>query len=160
MADQYGLDRTASLPRIPLDAAFTPELLEYLRQLHESLYAMYDDLSRRQNEFLTERQWIATTLPEFTADQDNLDTGVGIAYRFSTDASRNITGILNIAKTDGLVKVFFNVGGFDGVFQHQNAGSDAQNRIIAIGGADVTVASNGRFGVWFDQISERWRQWL
>ena len=180
MADQPGIARGYIQPQIP-DFNIIPPILfglsdrervearigqleqkidaimDYMRQQQPTLDTANDLNVRRLNEFLVERQETETTIAQWTGDQNNLDVGPGggIAFRFSTDASRNITGML--AGIDGQIRRFINVGSFDGVFQNQNVGSDAANRFLNDTGADITVSPNEQIMFWRDDTTARWR---
>ena len=152
MADQLGIGRHFVQPDPPDSVEGIPA---YLEELRTSLDKAYDDLSKRLNEFLVERQESLTTLSQFTGNQNNLDCGDGIMFRISTDASRDITGLA--AGIDGQVKRFVNVGSSDAVFKNQDANSDAVNRLLNDTGADVTVSANESIEYWYDLTTARWR---
>jgi hypothetical protein len=58
-------------------------------------------------------------------------------YRVSADAARDVTGI--VAQTDGAEIAVWNGGGFAITFKHNDAGSDADNRILGPGAADFVL---------------------
>lgn len=101
------------------------------------------------NNFVTPAQW--------TANQDNfaLTTGKGI-YRASTDASRDLTGIVAPAFVGDRIRLF-NVGAFDIVLKHESASSTAANRFTLPGAADVTIGAGHCAVIWYDGTSSRWR---
>ncbi len=180
MADQLGISRTLTQPVMPdfgLIPPILPDLsdqelleakikrleqrmdvlLDYIRQQQQTLDFANDLVNQRLNEFLVERQETETTIAQWTANQNNLDlgNGGGIAFRFSTDASRDITGLL--AGIDGQIVRFINVGSNDGVFKNQDANSDAANRFLNDTGADITVSANEQILFWRDNTTTRWR---
>lgn len=95
------------------------------------------------------------TLPQITADKNNYDLGAGEFFRLSSDAARNITGI--VGGTDNRVINLSNIGAFTITLQNQNAGSTAGNRIITGTGADVALAADDNAILRYDVLSQRWR---
>ncbi|MCK1407668.1 hypothetical protein [Bradyrhizobium sp. 76] len=83
---------------------------------------------------------------QITANQNDYNpTGLKHAGTLiiSTDASRNITGLVPTTvtdATDGREITIYNSGSFNAVLQDQNASSSAANR-FDLGGADVTLGS-------------------
>jgi hypothetical protein len=104
-------------------------------------------------------RWGPTVLSpaQITSNQNDYDPGQPGVWRLSTDASRDITGIL--AQSDGMRLVVYNVGAFNVVLKHQNAGSAAENRIICAGAGavDITLAPNDSAEMYYDDTTERWR---
>ena len=97
----------------------------------------------------------ATSPAQFTANTDNLAiTGSGW-LRLSTDASRDLTGI--VAGIDGQRLEITNVGSNNLVIKHQSASSTAANRIICNTGADITLAANEELLLKYDATTQRWR---
>lgn len=93
---------------------------------------------------------------QITANQNDYNpTGLSTAsiIRFTTDASRNITGLAGGA--DGRVIIFFNVGSFDAVFKDADAGSSAANRFTF--GSDLTMAAGDSMALLYDSTTSRWR---
>ncbi len=132
-------------------------LMDYIVQQQQTLDTANDLLTKRLNELLVERQETLTTITQWTANQNNLDVGSGggIAFRCSTDASRDITGML--AGIDGQIRRFINVGAQNIVFKNQSASSDAANRFLNDTGADITVSPNEQIMFWRDNTTVRWR---
>jgi hypothetical protein len=95
------------------------------------------------------------TLAQITADKNNYDVGPGEFFRISSDAARNITGILG--GTDNRTIYISNVGAFTITLQDQNAGSTAANRIITGTGADVALATDDNAILKYDVLTNRWR---
>ncbi len=75
----------------------------------------------------------------------------------STDASRNITGILGTGIADGVTLQWINNGTQNVVLQHANAGSAAGNQLICPGAADLTLAAAGAVLIVRDGTATRWR---
>jgi hypothetical protein len=87
---------------------------------------------------------------------NNYAPGSGDIWRLDSDANRDITGIG--APTDGRRLLIANAGSFTIRLMHQNAGSDAANRIICSGGANISLANTGQQALaWYDTTSTRWR---
>lgn len=179
MSDQSGIGRSYIQPTIP-DFSIIPPILSGLSdreilearigQVEQKLNAMMDYivlqqqtldtandlLARRANEFLIERQETFTTLDQFTANQNNLDTGDGIVFRISSDATRLITGLL--AGIDGEIKTFINVGSNEVEFPHQSGSSDAANRLLNATAAPLLIDPNEQVTYWYDITTARWRE--
>ncbi|KKL09357.1 hypothetical protein LCGC14_2566660 [marine sediment metagenome] len=179
MADQPGIARGYIQPQIP-DFNIIPPILfglsdrervearigqleqkisammDYMRQQQPTLDTGNDLNVRRLNEFLVERQETETTIAQWTADQNNLDTGDGISFRVSTDATRSITGLL--AGIDGQIKTFINVGSFEVEFPHQSGSSDAANRFLNATGATLLMDPEEQITFWYDITTARWRE--
>ncbi len=80
--------------------------------------------------------------------------------RFTTDASRTITGINSAvlgATQTGDAFCLMNVGANDLVLAHQNAGSAAANRFISPTGLNYTLAPDQSAWIWYDETTQRWR---
>lgn len=95
---------------------------------------------------------------QITANQDDYaPTGLAAAtwLRLSSDASRNITGIL--AGSSGDLKAVTNVGSEDIVLKDEDASSDAANRIATQTGGDVTLSGGESAWMRYDATSARWR---
>jgi hypothetical protein len=102
-----------------------------------------------------------TTSPaQITANQNDYSLEYQyVIYRLSTDASRNITGtVKNVSAGNGGDAItFINVGSFDIVLKHQDAGSTAANRFLNSTGADITLTPNQAADLYYDGTSARWR---
>lgn len=100
-----------------------------------------------------------------TSDQNdyNGSAQTNLWIGISTDASRNITGFRVPAggfgdrQIDGEVHIFSNVGSFNAVFKHQDAGSSAGNRFLFSAGADITLGPNQSLPIIYDGTTQRWR---
>jgi hypothetical protein len=73
--------------------------------------------------------------------------------RASTDASRDLTGLL--AQPGGRQVVIVNVGSFDLVLKDESASSSAANRFALNG--DITLAPDHGCALIYDGTSARWR---
>ena len=94
---------------------------------------------------------------QLAANTDNWNpTGLATAsvIRASTDASRNLTGI--VAQTAGTLILLHNVGAFSLVLKH-DATSTAANRFYCPGSADKTITTNSSAWLRYDGTSLRWR---
>lgn len=99
-----------------------------------------------------------TTPAQIVADSNNYNPGPGGAFRVTTDASHNITGI--VAGGDGDIIVLRNAGGFDFVLTNQDAASTAANRIITGTGASVTYSPDDTAILQYDITTGRWILWI
>lgn len=87
-----------------------------------------------------------------TNDYNPTGIGTSSVLRLSTDASRNITGLVGFA---GQKLLIFNVGSFDIVLTNEDAASSAGNRFSF--GASITLNANEGIVLWYDTTSARWR---
>lgn len=97
------------------------------------------------------------TPTQLAANTDNWNpTGLSTAdlIRASTDASRNLTGI--VAPTTGRAMILANVGSSDLVLKH-DVTSTAANRFYCPDNADVTVKRNTAVIIYYDATVSRWR---
>lgn len=94
------------------------------------------------------------TPAQITADINNFSLADAILTRFSTDAARTITGFGG-AKAG--IKWIANVGGFNLVLAHDNASSDAENRILSHSLANITLTPGQYAIMTYDFTSTRWR---
>lgn len=92
---------------------------------------------------------------QITANTNDYAPGRANVYRLSTDASRNLTGL--VAGTDGEVRRVVNVGAQPLVLKHQDAGSVAANEFLCPGAADITLAANEMAELLYDSTTARWR---
>ena len=95
-----------------------------------------------------------TTPAQITANTNDYALGAGSFHRITTDASRNITGI--VAGTDGAMLILRNAGGFDFVLTNQDVLSTAANRIITGTGASVTYTPDDLAILIYDTTTARW----
>lgn len=97
------------------------------------------------------------TPTQIAANTDNWNpTGLSTSnvIRASTDASRNLTGI--VAQGAGTRILLCNVGAQDLVLVH-DATSTAANRFLCPGSANFTLNANDAVYIWYDTTSARWR---
>jgi hypothetical protein len=76
--------------------------------------------------------------------------------RWSTDASRNITG-LSLSQVDGQTHVITNVGSNNIILANESASSTTANRFHNSTGADITLAADQEVNCWYDATTLRWR---
>lgn len=93
---------------------------------------------------------------QITADQNNYNPGRQRFQRWSSDASRTVTGLGN-SQVDGQEHVIVNVGSNSIVLSHQNASSSTGNRFLNSTGADITLAANEAADIVYDNTTSRWR---
>lgn len=100
----------------------------------------------------------ARTPAQITADQNDYSPGVGLFQRWSSDASRNVTGM--VAGQDGEVRFVWNVGAQNIVFVNESASSTAANRFACSTGANQTLPTLRCLRAMYDATSSRWRTTL
>jgi hypothetical protein len=99
---------------------------------------------------------VPVTPAQITSNQnDYAPTPGAMFYRLSTDAARNITGL--VAGVDGQVCEFWNVGLQTIVLKHEDAGSAAANRFYCVGSVDITFNPNGMVRLTYDGTIQGWR---
>jgi Pectate lyase superfamily protein len=89
-----------------------------------------------------------------TNDWNPTDLAKASFIRLSTDASRDITGIVGGSSLRELT--LLNVGAFNAVLKH-DVTSTAANRFLCPGSADFTLTPNARAILLYDSTSSRWR---
>jgi len=95
---------------------------------------------------------------QITADQHNYSPGSYVSVvRLTSDASRNITGIIGTGGADGRLLVVHNVGSNDIVLKHESASSSAGARFNLPGNSDMTLRAGASVFLRFDNTSSRWR---
>lgn len=92
---------------------------------------------------------------QITGNQNDYAPGVANILRLSTDASRNITGM--VAQASGIMCLLFNVGAQDIVLQHANVGSAAANQFLCPGAADLTIGAGDAALLVYDGTTAAWR---
>lgn len=83
-----------------------------------------------------------------------------VVLRFTTDASRNITGLAAPPTPPigwAMPVKLINAGSFPAVWQHQNASSTAANRLLNQGALDVEMLGDDTLTLLYDFTSARWR---
>lgn len=98
---------------------------------------------------------VVLSTAQITANTNDYAPGRANLYRLSTDASRNITGL--VAGTSGEIRYILNVGAQDIVLTDQDAASEAANRFLNPGAASVTLAANEMALILYDATTARWR---
>lgn len=96
------------------------------------------------------------TPAQITADQNNYSPGSGVHQRWSSDASRSVTGMVP-PDGNGEGREIWNVGAQDIVLVNESASSTAANRWHTATGADLTLAANKCALARYDGTSQRWR---
>jgi len=94
--------------------------------------------------------------PQIAADQNDYGpAGMATAtvMRISSDAARNVTGLL--ALSSGALLLLMNTGSFGITLKNESASSSAANRFAI--GADVLLAAGRGALLWYDGVSSRWR---
>lgn len=101
---------------------------------------------------------VANSPSQITSNQNNYTAGADRSYfqRWSTDASRNITG-LSLSQIDGQAHRIVNVGSTNIVLVHQSGSSTAGNRFLCTTGADITLSANQEADLIYDATTARWR---
>lgn len=93
---------------------------------------------------------------QITADQNNYAPGgVSRLQYWSTDASRNITG-LSLSQVDGQHHEIWNVGSNPIVLVNESASSTAANRFQTTTGADITLSAKQMAHLRYDNTQARW----
>lgn len=98
---------------------------------------------------------VPNTPAQIVANTNDYSPGAGYIQRWSTDVSRNITGM--VAGTDGEVRFIINVGAANFVLVNNSGSSSAGNKFTTSSGSDVTVAPNAAATAIYDLTSAVWR---
>jgi hypothetical protein len=105
---------------------------------------------------------VARTATQLSGNVNDYDSG-GLSYfqRWSSDASRNVTGFKpgNQTQVDGQVHVIINVGSQNIVLVNESASSTAANRFTCSTGADITLSANQAADVVYSTTTSRWLVW-
>lgn len=105
--------------------------------------------------------WGQVTPAQITADQNNYGPAGGPFQRWSSDASRNVTGMTvydgDNADFGGVFRTIINVGSADIVLIHESASSTAGNRFLLPGAANMTLSANEAAKCVYDTTTDRWR---
>ena len=97
---------------------------------------------------------------QIAANTDDYNpTGLATAriLRLTTDASRNLTGIVAPNPIMSQVLTICNVGSFDLVLAH-NSTSTLTNRLFLAGSANLTLTPHKSITMFYDTVTARWRQ--
>lgn len=106
--------------------------------------------------------FLMKTPAQITANQNNYSFTYyeGVVLRLSSDASRNITGLLasgSYGVLDGDFVWIINVGSNDIVIKHEDVNSTAANRFLNSSGADITLSAGQAADLIYDGTTSRWR---
>lgn len=107
----------------------------------------------------TQSRWNGINSPAQIVANTNDWTGAAgniTIVRFSTDASRNITGMT--AGVAGRVVWLFNIGTQPAVFTNNDAASTAGNRFLNANAGNKTINQGACIAYWYDGTSAAWRQ--
>lgn len=98
------------------------------------------------------------TKAQIVANTNDYDLGIGDIFRLSSDASRNITGIVASGSGGQSRRVMLvNVGAQDIVLTNLDAASAAANQILTGTGGSVTLSPNQTAELWYDTTTANWR---
>lgn len=103
-----------------------------------------------------------TSPAELVANTNNWNPGGTAPFassivRFSTDVSRNITGLtFTKPQTAGQCHLLINIGLANAVLKHQDGASGAANRFFCSTAADITLAPKQAADVIYDDINDYW----
>jgi hypothetical protein len=93
---------------------------------------------------------------QFTTDTNNLSLNVkSLNQRWSSDAPRNITGI--VSGVDGQTHYVWNIGSNLFALQYNNENSNIFNRILTSTGGDLVLSGGNCAVIMYDSSSARWR---
>ena len=95
------------------------------------------------------------TVTQLTAGQNDYAPGTDRVQRWSSDASRTVTGMAAGATAEE--RIIINSGSFDIVFSHQSASSTAANRFLSTTGASITLGADAILFAIYDATTARWR---
>lgn len=101
----------------------------------------------------------ANTPAQITSNQNNYNPGAkAYIQRWSTDASRNVTGLgFSTTSSPSQTHLIINVGTTDIVLTHQDTNSTDINRFLNSSGANITLTANQAALVVYDSGTSRWR---
>lgn len=102
---------------------------------------------------------LENTPAQITANQNDYNPEVPSLYqRWSTDASRNITGMtFYAAKKSGQTHYIINAATQDIVLVNNSGSSSAGNKFQTTTGADITLTTKQQAMAWYDLTSGVWR---
>jgi hypothetical protein len=100
---------------------------------------------------------IFSTPATLVADVNNYSPSNASLWRLSSDAARDITGILSSYKIVGRTLTIINVGSNNIILKNESGLSSTFNRIITGTGSDITLLPNNSINLIKDFISSRWR---
>lgn len=105
--------------------------------------------------FLGNVSLTVTTPAQITANQNDYALPAGGIARVSSDAARDVTGL--VAGSDGRTIAIVNVGAQTVTLKHQNAGSAAANRFLNSTAADIVLSADQAADCLYDGTTLRWR---
>lgn len=91
---------------------------------------------------------------QFAANTNNLVLGAGNIFLISSDAARDLSGIVSV--TDKCLMIV-NTGSFTITLKHQSTSSTSTNRFLCSAGSDVPLAPNESAFLFYDSGVSRWR---
>jgi hypothetical protein len=96
------------------------------------------------------------TTSQIVANTNNWNPGTGgkRVLRASSDASRNVTGLVAVSNQR---LTLINGGAQNIVLIHESASSTDVNRFLCPGGGDFTLNTLDSVELWYDSVSTRWR---
>lgn len=97
-----------------------------------------------------------TTVAQLTANTDNLNIGEAGLYLISSDASRNLTGIVAPSGPRGKLLIGINTGAQNIVYMN-DATSTAANRFLNVTGGNITCAGGNMIIHVYQVGATRWR---
>lgn len=99
----------------------------------------------------------ATAKAQITSNQNDYDIGAktGASFAISSDAARDITGILATSVADGTLLFIQNVGSFTITLKDESASSTAANRFALTG--DIALMPDAGVILQYNATSSRWR---
>ncbi len=112
-------------------------------------------LQRRASALIWAVPDLVVTPAQLTANQNDYDPGAGTIVRASSDAARDITGV--VAGVSGQRRQWVNVGSNNVVLKHASGSSAAANQFLNATGADITLGANEAADTWYDATSTKWR---
>lgn len=99
----------------------------------------------------------ATVKAQITSNQNDYDIGAktGASFAISSDAARDITGILATSVADGTLLFVQNVGSFAITLKDESASSSAANRFALTG--DIALNPDAGVILQYNATASRWR---
>ena len=99
----------------------------------------------------------ATAKAQITSNQNDYDIGAktGAAFAISSDAARDITGILATSVADGTLLFIQNVGSFTITLKDESVSSSAANRFALTG--DIALNPDAGVILQYNSTASRWR---
>lgn len=92
---------------------------------------------------------------QITGNQNDYSPGTGDIVRLSSDAARDITGI--VAGSNGQTRLLRNVGSFAITLKNESASSTAANRFTVPWASDCVISAGYAVMISYDTTTSRWR---